>query len=152
MKPKTRRLLYVLAGLAVLGLAAFLVFRALGDNLQFFYSPADIEALEQRPERAIRLGGMVEDGSFEKSGLQVTFVVTDYEASMRVYYDQQQHGLLPTLFREGQGVVAEGRIQPDGSFRATRILAKHDETYMPPEVADSLRQTKEGSSKEGAYQ
>ena len=132
---RRRRLWIILSGLASLGLAVALVLGALGDNLTFFYSPSEITT-RATSERGIRLGGLVSPGSVrrEEGGTTIRFTVTDMKSSIEVVYT----GLLPALFREGQGVVAEGRIGPDGVLRAQTILAKHDETYMPPEVKAAL--------------
>ena len=136
MTRKRRRLLFVLSGLIALGLAATLILTTLEENLVFFYSPSDLQTKTVQPNEQIRIGGLVEEGSVQKNGngLEVTFRVTDLQHSLAVHY----RGTLPDLFREGQGVVAEGRLQPDGLFEASRVLAKHDENYMPPEVAAAL--------------
>ena len=147
MTRKQRRL--VLLGFCALGLgtAAGLSLFAMRDTLVFFYSPADLRANggyhegghpgeTMRPGPMIRLGGMVEKGSVHRSGDTVDFTVTDFKATQKVTYT----GILPDLFREGQGVVAEGRLDTAGLFQATTILAKHDERYMPPEVARALNQ------------
>ena len=136
LKAKHQRLTLVLGALAALGGAGVLAFSTLGDKATYFYSPSDLgEAL---PTDAIRLGGMVEDGSLVKAGETVTFRITDMKAQRAVTYT----GILPDLFREGQGVIAEGRFDPaTGTFRAETILAKHDENYMPPEVAGAMKKT-----------
>src|SRR5205823_13858776 len=122
------------------------VLAAFNDNLVFFYSPSELAEKALTPERRIRIGGLVETNSLEKTGdgRGVAFRVTDGKSDLRVVFD----GVLPDLFREGQGVVAEGRLRPDGVFAATSVLAKHDEKYMPPEVADALK--KAGRWQEGA--
>jgi len=135
MKRTRKRLVFVLIGLATLGLAATLILIAFQDSIVFFYSPSEIAAKEIGPDRALRLGGLVEEGSLDSSSGTVRFRITDLASSVAVAYT----GILPDLFREGQGVVAEGRLGADGVFQATRVLAKHDETYMPPEVADALK-------------
>ena len=137
MTRKRRRLLYVAIGVALLGRATALVLSAFQDSLVFFYSPTDLLAKHQPPGRAVRLGGLVERGSVVRDGDGVTtsFRVTDLKTSLPVAYK----GVLPDLFREGQGVVVEGSFAPDGSFRASEVLAKHDEKYMPPEVAKALK-------------
>lgn len=134
LKAKHRRLIMVVAGVALLGLAAAFVAGALRDNLVFFFTPS--EALEKQvpPERRFRLGGLVEEGSLKRDGLRIAFAITDSAKTLQVVYT----GVLPDLFREGQGVVAEGRLK-DGVFEAQTVLAKHDETYMPKEVADGLK-------------
>ena len=139
MKRKTRRLYFVGAGLLALGAAAALVLTAFEDNLVFFYSPSDLVAEKNPPGRAFRLGGLVEEDSFERleDGLTFTFRVTDLSHSVPVTYQ----GILPDLFREGQGVVTEGELDADGVFVAREVLAKHDENYMPPEVAEALKKS-----------
>ena len=136
---KRRRLYAVLAGLVMLGVAAALVLTALSDNIVFFYSPSDLAKKEIADNQRIRIGGLVAEGSVTKldNGQTTRFTVTDLQATLAVRYT----GVLPDLFREGQGVVAEGVIGPDGEFRATEVLAKHDENYMPPEVADALKRS-----------
>ena len=135
MTRKRRRMIVVLAGLAALGLAAGLVLSAFQDNLVFFHSPSELAEKPVPPDRVFRLGGLVEEGSVTREGDTVRFRVTDLAQSVSVTYS----GFLPDLFREGQGVVAEGRLSGDGEFIASNVLAKHDENYMPPEVADSLK-------------
>jgi cytochrome c-type biogenesis protein CcmE len=135
MKPKHRRLYVVLAALTALGIAAALVLNAFEENLVFFYSPSDLATKSVPAGQAIRVGGLVEDGSVVKAGLDISFSITDGARAVKVAY----RGVLPDLFREGQGVVTRGEMQPDGSFRADEVLAKHDENYMPPEVAAALK-------------
>jgi len=139
MTRKRKRLYAVLGGLAMLGVAAALVLTALRDNLVFFYSPSDLATKTLAANQRIRIGGLIEVGSVAKSadGHTTRFTVTDTKASVPVSYT----GVLPDLFREGQGVVAEGRLQPDGVFQASEVLAKHDEKYMPREVADALKKS-----------
>jgi cytochrome c-type biogenesis protein CcmE len=140
MTPKKKQRLAVLIfGMSALAVAVGLVLTALEDNLVFFYSPTDIETKGVVANQRIRLGGMVADGSVVKNGEQVRFVVTDGHKEISVRYT----GLLPDLFREGQGVVAEGYVQPAGDFMADEILAKHDENYMPPEVAEAMKNGEE---------
>lgn len=142
MTRKRRRLYILVLFLLGLGTAAALTLNALQDNLAFFYSPSDLAAKEP-PKAAFRLGGLVEVGSIERTkangskAVEVRFRITDLEKSVPVVYA----GILPDLFREGQGVVANGRLGPDGVFVAREILAKHDENYMPPEVADALKKS-----------
>lgn len=137
MTPRRKRLLFAVAGLAALGLATAFVLNAFKSNMVFFFSPSDVAAGKPPVERTFRLGGMVEKGSLERvgDGLTVQFVVTDFAQSIPVKFT----GILPDLFKEGQGVVAQGRLGPDGTFVASEVLAKHDATYMPPEVADALK-------------
>ena len=135
VKAKTQRLWLVVGAMVALGGAGALAFSTLGDKATYFYAPSDLAAIPV-PINAIRLGGMVEKGSLVRNGQTVTFVVTDNARTLPVTYT----GILPDLFREGQGVIAEGRIDPkSGVFTAETILAKHDEKYMPPEVAGSMR-------------
>jgi cytochrome c-type biogenesis protein CcmE len=144
MKPKRKRLYLLLGSLAALGVAAFLVLRALDSNLVFFLSPTMVAEQKPAPDKKIRIGGLVEDGSIQKLDGEVTrFIVTDGNATLTVAY----RGVLPDLFREGQGVVAEGALDRNGVFQASQVLAKHDENSMPPEVADALK--KSGRWKEG---
>lgn len=144
MTRKNRRAILIVTSLAILGLAVGLVLYAMRDNIVFFYSPSDIAEKDIGPGQRIRLGGMVEQGSLAHSGeATITFRITDFVKAVSVSYT----GILPDLFREGQGVVAEGHMQPDGAFVASTVLAKHDEKYMPPEVAESLK--KAGRWKEG---
>ncbi len=137
MKPRTKRGLWIVAGLAGLGAAATLVLNAFQSNLVFFFTPTQIATNEAPHDRAFRMGGLVEAGSVqrEKDGLTVHFRVTDTAKTIPVVYT----GILPDLFREGKGVVAQGRLGPDGVFKASEVLAKHDENYMPPEAADALK-------------
>jgi cytochrome c-type biogenesis protein CcmE len=137
MTPKRRRLWLLLGSLGTLGVAAALVLTALNDNLVFFYSPTQVAEKNIGPDRRFRLGGLVEQGSVQKEGQVVRFTVTDTNKTVKVTY----RGILPDLFREGQGVIAEGSIGPDGVFTAREILAKHDENYMPPEVAKALKES-----------
>jgi cytochrome c-type biogenesis protein CcmE len=145
MSRKRLRLYLVLATLVVLGIAATLILRALNEELVFFLSPTQIA--EKRPDagQQVRLGGLVEAGSVEKSGETVAFSVTDLSNNIRVTY----RGLLPDLFREGQGVVVEGAFDGSGQFVASEVLAKHDETYMPPEVAKALKESGRWQETEG---
>jgi cytochrome c-type biogenesis protein CcmE len=139
MNRKRLRLYLVLASLAVLGLATTLVLRALDSELVFFVSPSEIAQQQPAPGQQIRIGGLVEDGSVDKSGGGgvIVFTVTDLAQSVRVSY----RGILPDLFREGQGVVVQGAFDDAGKFVAAEVLAKHDETYMPPEVAKALKES-----------
>jgi cytochrome c-type biogenesis protein CcmE len=138
MKSRHKKLLVILLGLSGLGIAAALILNAFQSNLVFFYSPSEVAEGKAPSDRAFRIGGLVEDGSVKRDpdGLTVRFVVTDTAKSMPVIYK----GILPDLFKEGKGVVAEGKIGADGSFNSTQVLAKHDENYMPPEAAQALEQ------------
>ena len=135
MTRKKRRLYFVSLGLLALGAATALVLAAVGDSLLYFYSPSDLRERPVADGQRFRLGGLVEEGSVDKDGETVRFVVTDLVDTVPVVYT----GILPDLFREGQGVVTEGRLDPAGVFQAANVLAKHDENYMPPEVADALK-------------
>ena len=141
---KKKRLYTVIAGLTMLGVAAALVLTAFEDNIVFFYSPTDIAEKALRPGQTVRLGGLVQADSVKKAsdGVTTEFVITDTNKTISVRYA----GLLPDLFREGQGVVTQGSLGPDGTFVASEVLAKHDENYMPKEVADALK--KSGTWKE----
>jgi cytochrome c-type biogenesis protein CcmE len=147
MTRKQRRLTLIGAGLGVLGLAAALVLFALKDSIVFFNSPTDVVEKHIAPGSRIRLGGLVKQGTLKRGdNLQVSFEVTDGNKSVPVSYT----GILPDLFREGQGVVTEGALNTAGTFKADSVLAKHDETYMPKEVADALK--KQGHWKaDGGY-
>jgi len=135
---KRRRLYFVLLGLLAVSAAAALVLSALRQDIVFFFSPSEIVEQKVPTEgRRIRLGGLVEEGSVAKEGALVKFRITDGAHAVPVTYT----GLLPDLFREGQGVVTEGKMGKDGMFLASEVLAKHDENYMPKEVADSLKKT-----------
>jgi cytochrome c-type biogenesis protein CcmE len=136
---KKRRLMMLLAGLVFLGLAAALVMYNLKENLTFFNSPSQLIEKPPNPNQRLRIGGLVLEGSVVKEGKTVRFKVTDLTNSTDVVFT----GLLPDLFREGQGVVAEGNYA-NGLFTATDVLAKHDENYMPPEVADTLKKSGQG--------
>lgn len=137
MTRKQTRTAIILASLAVLGLAAGLILYAIRDTIVFFYTPSEIAEKAVKPGTRFRLGGLVETGTLKQGENAVyTFAVTDTVANMAVSYK----GQLPDLFREGQGVVAEGVLQGDGSFVADTVLAKHDENYMPKDVADKLRE------------
>ena len=136
MSPKAKRLLVVVAITALLGIAVMLVLGALRENIVFFYTPTDIASSGTKSGQPLRLGGLVKEGSVTIDGLQSVFTVTDGSADITVRYDNA----LPSLFREGQGVVAEGSMD-NGKFVATNVLAKHDENYMPAEVAEKLKST-----------
>jgi cytochrome c-type biogenesis protein CcmE len=136
MTPKRRRLWLLIGSLGTLGVAAALVLSALNDNLVFFYSPTQVAEKSLGPDRRFRLGGLVEAGSVQKDGQVVRFTVTDTNKTIAVVY----RGILPDLFREGQGVIAEGALGSDGVFAAREVLAKHDENYMPPEVAKAIKE------------
>lgn len=145
MKPRHFRLTLIAGLLVAVGAVAALVLNAFQSNMVFFYSPSQVMAHEVPEGRTFRIGGMVETGSIKRDGLQVAFVVTDTARSVPVRYE----GILPDLFKEGKGVVAQGRM--DGStFVAREVLAKHDENYMPPEAAEALKRAQEGGKASGA--
>jgi len=140
VRRRDRRLIMIVAGGVTLAVAAALVLTALSQRITYFYGPSDLVALSAPPTHAIRLGGLVADGSVVRGqGLHVEFAVTDNVASVPVIFD----GTLPDLFRERQGVVTEGTLRADGVFVAREVLAKHDETYMPREVVEALRRSGE---------
>ena len=136
MTARQNRIIVILLGLAGLALASYLVLNALGDNLSYFYSPTEVQAGKAPQTRTFRVGGMVKPDSVKRAAgdLTVQFVVTDYNTEIAVAYT----GILPDLFAEGQGVITQGRLADDGTFQADEVLAKHDENYMPPEVAAAL--------------
>ena len=135
MTPRHKRIAIVVGIVASVGVAAALVLNAFQSNLVFFYSPTQVSNKEAPVNRTFRLGGLVESGSVKRDGVQVSFVVTDTARSIPVRYQ----GILPDLFKEGKGVVAQGQIGDDGVFVAREVLAKHDENYMPPEAAEALK-------------
>jgi cytochrome c-type biogenesis protein CcmE len=138
MTRKQQRLGLLALGMAALGGATALVLSAFSSNLVFFYSPSDLKTQAISGERRVRLGGLVEDGSVKREAdSHIAFRITDGKTDIPVSY----HGILPDLFREGQGVVAEGRLGPGGVFDAATILAKHDERYMPREIVDALKKS-----------
>lgn len=138
MKPRHRRLIAIALALAGIGIITALILNAFRSNLVFFFSPSEVAAGQAPIDRVFRIGGLVEEGSLKRhaDGLTVSFVITDTAKSIPVIYK----GILPDLFKEGKGAVAEGKLGPDGLFTATRVLAKHDENYMPPEAAHALEQ------------
>ena len=137
MTPRHSRMATITVLVVGMGLATALILRAFNENLMYFYSPSEIAAGKAPSARDFRIGGMVVVGSVERNpeSLEMSFTLTDYAHQTRVSYA----GILPDLFREGQGIVAHGRLTPEGSFIAHEVLAKHDENYMPPEVAASLK-------------
>ena len=140
MKPRHKRFAMIGGGLAALGVAAAFVLAAFQENLVFFFTPSQVAANEAPQGRAFRIGGMVTPGSVKRQsdGVTVQFTVTDTAKNVTVVY----RGLLPDLFREGKGVVTQGRLGADGVFQASEVLAKHDENYMPPAAADAIKQAK----------
>ena len=139
MKPRYKRMVAIGLGVVSLGVAAALVLAAFQKNLVFFFTPSQVAANEAPQGRSFRIGGMVVPGSLKREGVDVEFTVTDTAKSMRVTY----RGQLPDLFREGKGVVAQGQLGADGIFRASEVLAKHDENYMPPEAADAVKKAQQ---------
>ncbi len=142
MKPRHKRLVAVVVGVVALAVSAALVLNAFRSNLVFFFSPSQIAAKEAPIDKTFRLGGMVETGSLKRAadGLTVSFVVTDTAKTVAVRYK----GILPDLFKEGKGVVAQGRLDADGTFHAESVLAKHDENYMAPEAAEAIAKAQKG--------
>jgi cytochrome c-type biogenesis protein CcmE len=142
MKPRHKRFAIVGGVLVAVGAIAALVLNAFQSNLVFFYSPSQIAAHEAPEARTFRLGGMVEKGSVKREGVSVSFTVTDTAKTIPVRFE----GILPDLFKEGKGVVAQGQLK-DGVFVAREVLAKHDENYMPPEAAEALKRAQQGNQK-----
>ena len=141
MKRRHKRIVFIVTSLAALGLAAWLVLGAFRNNLVFFFSPTQVMAKEAPVGRTFRIGGLVENGSVKRDndGLTIRFTVTDTANTIPVVYK----GILPDLFKEGRGCVAQGKVGNDGVFYADQIMAKHDENYMPPEAARALDQAKD---------
>lgn len=148
MKPRHKRMAFIVVGLAGLGVATALIMNAFQSNLVFFFSPTQVVSKEAPLGKSFRLGGLVKEGSLgrEDDGLTVNFLVTDNAETIPVVYT----GILPDLFREGQGVVAQGRLDNTGVFHADEVLAKHDETYMPPEVADALEKAEQAANQQSS--
>lgn len=138
MKAWKKRGAIVVAGLAVVGIAAALVLNALNSNIALYVTPTDVAAGKSPHGQAFRIGGMVKDGSLRRDNLTVHFIVTDMAKEIPVSYT----GILPDLFKEGKGAVVQGRLGPDGQFTASEVLAKHDENYMPPQAQAALDQAK----------
>jgi cytochrome c-type biogenesis protein CcmE len=148
MKPRHRRFAWIAAGLAVLGIAVALVLNAFQSNLVFFFSPTDVVENKAPQGRTFRIGGLVEEKSVRREGVTVRFNVTDTAKTIPVVYT----GILPDLFKEGKGVVAQGKLGPDGTFTASEVLAKHDENYMPPEAADAVNRAHIDAAEKRAMQ
>ena len=148
MKARHRRFLWIGAGVVLLGVAVALVLNAFQSNLVFFFTPSQIAAHEAPKGRAFRIGGMVVENSLkrENDGLTVHFAITDTAQTVPVVY----RGILPDLFKEGKGVVAQGKLEGDGAFHATEVLAKHDENYMPPAAADAVNKAQSAAMVEKA--
>ncbi|MBU3634820.1 cytochrome c maturation protein CcmE [Polynucleobacter sp. es-GGE-1] len=144
MKPRYKRALMIVAALVVIGIAAMLILNALNSNIALYITPSEVAAGKAPQGQAFRIGGMVKDGSVKRDGLTVHFVITDLVKDIPVSYT----GILPDLFKEGKGAVIQGRLNPNGEFVASEVLAKHDENYMPPEAKHALEQAqKNGSNK-----
>ncbi|MGC2049717.1 MAG: cytochrome c maturation protein CcmE [Gallionella sp.] len=144
MKPRQKRFVFISVGVVAVSLAVGLVLYALRGNVNLYFTPTQVFNNEAPHGRSFRIGGLVEEGSIkrEKDGLTVNFVITDTHRSIPVVYK----GILPDLFKEGKGVVAQGRVEADGLMRAEEVLAKHDENYMPPEAADAMKQAQEAKA------
>jgi cytochrome c-type biogenesis protein CcmE len=138
MKRRHKRIAFIIIGLTSMGLAAYLAASAFRNNLVFFFSPTQVAAKEAPVGRTFRIGGLVQEGTLKRDGLNVQFTVTDTVANIPVVYN----GILPDLFKEGRGCVAQGKIGADGVFHAEQVLAKHDENYMPPEAGQALDKAK----------
>jgi len=144
MKPRQKRFLFIAVGVVAVSMAVGLVLYALRGNVNLYFTPTQVFNNEAPHGRTFRIGGLVEEGSIkrEKDGLTVNFVITDTHRSIPVVYK----GILPDLFKEGKGVVAQGSVQADGVMHADEVLAKHDENYMPPEAADAMKQAEEAKA------
>ena len=142
MKPRSKRALLILGGLAGLGIAAGLVLNALQSNVAFFFTPTQVQQGEAPRERTFRVGGLVKQGSLQRDQMTASFIITDTARDMTVRYT----GILPDLFKEGKGAVALGRIGPDGAFVASEVLAKHDENYLPPEAQHAVDAARRAAS------
>jgi cytochrome c-type biogenesis protein CcmE len=136
MKPRHKRAAMIVGGVAAISIAAYFVLNAFQSNLVFFFSPSQVDSGEAPKNRTFRIGGLVKEGSVKRDNLTVSFVVTDTAKEVPVTYT----GILPDLFKEGKGVVAQGQIKEDGKFIASEVLAKHDENYMPPEAQHAMDQ------------
>jgi cytochrome c-type biogenesis protein CcmE len=143
MKPRTRRLVVIVAGLACVSGASALVLNALNSNVAFFFTPTQVSAGEAPQGRAFRVGGLVKEGSIQRNQMTVTFVMTDTAKDIPVSYT----GILPDLFKEGKGAVAQGRLDEQGRFVASEVLAKHDENYMPNEAQHAIDQASKARQK-----
>ena len=144
MRSRHKRALLIVAALAVIGIAALLILNALNSNIALYVTPSEVAAGKAPNGQTFRIGGMVKDGSLKRDGLTVHFVITDMAKDIPVSYT----GILPDLFKEGKGAVIQGRLNPNGEFVASEVLAKHDENYMPPEAKHALEQAqKNGSTK-----
>jgi cytochrome c-type biogenesis protein CcmE len=143
LKPRHKRAILIIAALAVIGIAAALILNALNSNIALYVTPSEVAAGKAPRGQAFRIGGMVKDGSLKRDGLTVHFVITDLVKDIPVAYT----GILPDLFKEGKGAVVQGRMNENGEFIASEVLAKHDENYMPPEAKHALEQAQKNGSK-----
>ncbi len=143
MKSRYKRALIIIVGLVVIGLAALLILNALNSNIALFVTPSEVAAGKAPKDQAFRIGGMVKDESVKRDGLTVHFIITDLVKDIPVAYT----GILPDLFKEGKGAVIQGRMNANGEFIASEVLAKHDENYMPPEAQHALEQAQKNGSK-----
>jgi cytochrome c-type biogenesis protein CcmE len=143
VKPRYKRALWILAALAVIGVAAMLILNALNSNIALYVTPSEVAAGKAPKSQTFRIGGMVKDGSLKRDGLTVHFVMTDMAKDIPVAYT----GILPDLFKEGKGAVVQGRLDSNGEFIASEVLAKHDENYMPPEAKHALEQAQKNGNK-----
>jgi cytochrome c-type biogenesis protein CcmE len=141
VKPRHQRALIIVAALIVIGVAALLILNALNSNIALYVTPSEVAAGKAPKDQAFRIGGMVKDGSLKRDGLTVHFVITDLVKDIPVSYT----GILPDLFKEGKGAVIQGRMDANGQFVASEVLAKHDENYMPPEAKHALEQAQKNS-------
>lgn len=148
MKPRQKRFVYIVVAVAAVGIAVGLVLNALKNNVSLYFTPTQVYNKEAPQGRSFRIGGLVEQGSIkrEADGLTVNFVITDTHKSLPVIYK----GILPDLFKEGKGVVAQGKMEADGKMHAEEVLAKHDENYMPPEAADALKKAETANASAAA--
>ena len=143
MKPRQKRIAIIVGALIAVGLAVVLILNALNSNIALYVTPSDVAAGKSPTGQAFRIGGMVKDGSIKRDGLTVNFVITDMVKDIPVAYT----GILPDLFKEGKGAVIQGRLNPNGQFIASEVLAKHDENYMPPEAKHALEQAQKNGIK-----
>ena len=143
MKPRHKRALNIVGALATLAIAAVLILNALNSNIALYVTPSEVAAGKAPKDQTFRIGGMVKDGSLKRDELVVHFIITDLVKEIPVSYK----GILPDLFKEGKGAVVQGRLNPDGQFIASEVLAKHDENYMPPEAKHALEQAQKNGAK-----
>ena len=144
MKPRHKRAAIIVGALIAIAIAAVLILNALNSNIALYVTPSEVAAGKSPAGQAFRIGGMVKDGSVKRDGLTVHFVITDMVKDIPVAYT----GILPDLFKEGKGAVIQGRLNPDGQFVASEVLAKHDENYMPPEAKHALEQAQKNGNKQ----